>query len=278
MRRFMLRGSVLTVAGVVAVIAIAAGIGWAAIPDSSGAYTGCYSTTSSPVGRLRVIDPAAGQTCAAGEVQITWNQKGINWKGAWTSTATYRSGDAVVHSGASYIAIAASANHAPPNTTYWDVLAQKGKAGAQGQPGVAYFAKQEVNGPLPQTLSFTGVPAGTAIVNVEGTAYASAVGRYWVTVNLSDAGFCGASSRYPTLYFNQTGVHSVLMPMTWQACLATAGDHTVTLSPSSVNLLTDTNDFFTVSLTVYGSGTTVAAAPPGAKASARPAPGMSPGL
>src|SRR5690348_7898707 len=123
MRRIMLRRPVLVVAGAAAVIAVAAGISWAAIPDSSGVYTGCYSTTSSPVGRLRVIDPAAGQTCAAGEVQITWNQKGINWRGTWSSGKTYQPSDAVVRSGTSYIAIAANTNHAPPNTTYWNVLA-----------------------------------------------------------------------------------------------------------------------------------------------------------
>src|SRR5690349_4398291 len=100
MRRIMLRRPALAVGAVAAVIAVAAGIAWAAIPDSGGVYTGCYSTTSSPIGRLRVIDPGAGQRCAAGEVQITWNH-GINWKGTWSQSTAYRPGDAVVRSGAS---------------------------------------------------------------------------------------------------------------------------------------------------------------------------------
>lgn len=272
----MLRRPMLVVAAMAAMIAVAAGISLAAIPDAGGVFTGCYSKTSRPVGSLRVIDPAAGQACRAGEVRITWNQRGINWKGTWSSARAYHRGDAVVRSGMSYIAIAANTNHVPPNPRYWNVLAQKGSPGTTGPPGIAYFAKQEVTGPLPQTLTFTAVPAGTAVVRVEGTAYASAAGRYWVTVNMSDISFCGASSRFPTLFFNQTGIHAVLMPMTWQVCLAAAGDHTVQLSASSSSLLTDSNDFFTVSLTVYGSGTTVAATPVG-KPTAGPAPGMSPG-
>jgi len=269
----MRRRLVLTVAALAVVIGVAAGISWAAIPDSSGAYTGCYSTTSSPVGRLRVIDPSAGQTCAAGEVQISWNQQGINWRGTWSSSKAYKRDDAVVHSGTSYIAVAANTNQAPPNTTYWNVLAQKGKTGT---PGVVYFAKREVDGPLPQTLTFTGVPAGNVVVSAEGTAFATAVGRYWVTVDVSGVDFCGASSRYPTLFFNQTGVHATLMPMTWTACFDAAGDHTVTLTPSSASLGTDNNDFFTVSFTVYGAGSTVGATPRG-KLAAHPAPGMTPG-
>lgn len=276
MRRMMLRRPVLTMAAVAAVIAVAAGIAWAAIPDSSGVYTGCYSTTSSPAGALRVIDPSAGQTCKSNEVQITWNQRGINWMGTWSSSTPYKRGDAVVKGGSSYIAIAPNTNHAPPNATFWNVLAQKGDTGAKGPAGVAYFAKQEVNGPLPLSLTFSNVPAGTAVVRVEGTAYASAGGRFWVSTSMTDIQFCGASARYPTLFFNQTNVHAVLMPMTWEVCLSTPGDHTVSLDASSSNLLTDTNDFFTVSLTVYSNGTTVAAAPAG-KSTARPAPGMSPG-
>jgi hypothetical protein len=56
----------------VAVMAlVAAGIGYAAIPDSSGVIHGCYSTKN---GALRVIDSAA--KCANGEVALNWNQQG----------------------------------------------------------------------------------------------------------------------------------------------------------------------------------------------------------
>jgi hypothetical protein len=66
------------------------------------------------------------------------------------------------------------------------------------------------------------------------------------------------------------------MPMTYQVCFTAAGNHNVTLTASSVSLLTDSSDFFTVSLTVYGTGTTVGTGST-VKATTPPAPGMSPG-
>ena len=115
---------------------VTAGIAWAAIPGGGGVFTGCYSTTSSPVGRLRVIDPSAGQACVAGENQITWNAKGINWTGTWSSATAYNIGDAVARNGSSYIAITANTNHPPPNSS-WAILAQKGATGSTGPAGPA---------------------------------------------------------------------------------------------------------------------------------------------
>jgi len=56
----------------VAVLAlVGAGIGYAAIPDSSGVIHGCYSTKT---GALRVIDSSA--KCANAEIALNWNQQG----------------------------------------------------------------------------------------------------------------------------------------------------------------------------------------------------------
>jgi type VI protein secretion system component Hcp len=46
----------------------------AAIPSSDGTIRGCYVTTGTPSGQLRVIDE--GQNCVAGEATLTWNQQG----------------------------------------------------------------------------------------------------------------------------------------------------------------------------------------------------------
>ena len=51
-----------------------------------------------------------------------WNQ----WKGAWSGATTYVINDMVSSSGSTYIAIAPSLNHAPPNATYWNLVAQAG--------------------------------------------------------------------------------------------------------------------------------------------------------
>lgn len=54
---------------------------------------------------------------------------GLVWQGAWSSGTAYAVGDAVDYTnGSSYICILAHTNHAPPNATYWDLLAE-GAAG-----------------------------------------------------------------------------------------------------------------------------------------------------
>lgn len=71
-RRLRRAGRVL---GATAVLGLAAaGISYAAIPDSTGLIHGCYSTTS---GALRVIDPAKTKACPTGTTGLNWNQKGL---------------------------------------------------------------------------------------------------------------------------------------------------------------------------------------------------------
>jgi hypothetical protein len=50
----------------------------ASIPDSKGVIHGCRNTqpATGPLGALRVIDTGAGQACHAGEIGMTWSQKG----------------------------------------------------------------------------------------------------------------------------------------------------------------------------------------------------------
>jgi hypothetical protein len=54
-------------------LAVAAGIAYAAIPDSKGVIHACYSKKSG--GALRVIR-RSGQHCSSKETSLTWNQKG----------------------------------------------------------------------------------------------------------------------------------------------------------------------------------------------------------
>jgi hypothetical protein len=99
----------------------------AAIPDAgSRVFHGCYANSG---GALRVIDPSAGQSCQASESAITWNQRGISWRGSWSSTKAYVVNDAVVYNGSSYIAKVANTNVVPTTAATWAVLAAKGAAG-----------------------------------------------------------------------------------------------------------------------------------------------------
>jgi type VI secretion system secreted protein Hcp len=59
-----------------AALALGAGtaVAIAAIPASDGTIHACYSTTGTPTGAARIVDE--GQTCAATEKALTWNQTG----------------------------------------------------------------------------------------------------------------------------------------------------------------------------------------------------------
>ena len=60
---------------------------------------------------------------------------GLNWKGAWSSSAQYSSRDAVSYDGSAWVALRDSINIAPVAGEDWSLLAQKGAAGPQGPAG-----------------------------------------------------------------------------------------------------------------------------------------------
>lgn len=68
---------------------------------------------------------------------------GFNFRGTFSSGATYASGDVVTYLGSSYICIlATSGSNLPTNATYWSLLAQKGEAASyvftQGVPSTTW--------------------------------------------------------------------------------------------------------------------------------------------
>ena len=65
------------VAAFAAALALAGsvGIAYAAIPGPDGAIHGCVKTIG---GQVRVIDPAAGGSCAASEQSLDWNLTGAH--------------------------------------------------------------------------------------------------------------------------------------------------------------------------------------------------------
>ena len=50
----------------------------------------------------------------------------FNWKGDYAAGTAYAVDDVVNSSGTSYVCVAASTGNAPPNATYWNVMAQGG--------------------------------------------------------------------------------------------------------------------------------------------------------
>jgi hypothetical protein len=83
---------------------------------NSGTYT---LTLGIPTGATG----STGATGATGPV-------GMNWLGAYNAGTSYVVDDAVSYNGSSYICKLASTGNLPTNTTYWDVLAEKGASGS----------------------------------------------------------------------------------------------------------------------------------------------------
>lgn len=78
------------------------------------------------------LGASKGDTGATGATGATGpaGPEGLIWQGAYSGATAYVVDDAVAHNGSSYICILATTGNAPPNATYWNLLASKGDAGA----------------------------------------------------------------------------------------------------------------------------------------------------
>ena len=82
------------------------------------------------------------------------------WQGEYSAATSYVFGDAVSHQGSSYVAKMTTTGHPPPNTTYWDIVAERGEQGPQGE-GVSWNG-----GNVSGQAIFDGgadFPSGTAV-------------------------------------------------------------------------------------------------------------------
>jgi len=84
---------------------------------------------------------------------------GINWLGTWSGATTYAIRDAVAYLGSSYYAIASNTNQAPPNASFWNLLAEKGIDGT----GAGTVTSVNVSG------GTTGLTTSGGPVTVAGT-------------------------------------------------------------------------------------------------------------
>jgi hypothetical protein len=160
----------IVVLGLGVVLALGAGgIALAVIPDAgTRVIHGCYNTTS---GALRVIDPGKGQSCAAGEASLDWNQRGLNWRGNWSSTASYNIGDAVLSNGYVYSAKVANTNSKPPSAN-WTVFASQGYANVFSK-GVATDSSFPiiVGANLVTVATTSNLPAGNYTVQAQAVVF-----------------------------------------------------------------------------------------------------------
>lgn len=79
-------------------------------------------------------DAEAAATEAAASANAAIVAK-IVWRGLWNAGTAYVVSDAVSDVGSSYICKAPHTGHAPPNATYWDLMAERGDDGPVGPQG-----------------------------------------------------------------------------------------------------------------------------------------------
>lgn len=156
--------------GCSAVLLAAGGVAYATIPDSGTAVIhACYTNST---GALRVIDPSKGQSCAAGETALNWNGRGLNYRGSFSSTATYAIGDVVTQGGGTYVAKSASTNNPPPSSA-WAVLSSPSYANVvsdsnESNPGVFPVL---LSSNLTQVTQTGQLPAGNYTVSAQATVF-----------------------------------------------------------------------------------------------------------
>jgi hypothetical protein len=98
---------------------------------TTGAAGSSATITNSGTSSAAVFDFSipTGNTGATGATGAT-GPEGLRWLGAYAGGTSYIVDDAVSYNGSSYICKLASTGNLPTNTTYWDVLAEKGAAGS----------------------------------------------------------------------------------------------------------------------------------------------------
>lgn len=77
------------------------------------------------VSTVKLLDPAVVVNLSGG----------FNFLGEYSSATTYNTGDMVNYLGSSYVAIQGTTGNLPTDTTYWQVVAEKGIQGETGDQG-----------------------------------------------------------------------------------------------------------------------------------------------
>lgn len=61
---------------------------------------------------------------------------GLTYKGEYSSLMEYHRGNVISYQGSSYVALGDTTGNLPTNTTYFQLIAQRGEQGIQGEQGV----------------------------------------------------------------------------------------------------------------------------------------------
>jgi hypothetical protein len=124
-------------------------------------------------------DAAAQSASDAAESALEAQVNEINWRNNWSSGATYDAHDAVAYAGSSFISKTTNTNKQPDtNPGDWDLLAQKGAAGAPGSGTGDMLGANNLSDVHDTTLSRENLGLGnSATLDVGTTASTVAAGN-----------------------------------------------------------------------------------------------------
>ena len=167
--------------------------------------------------------------------------KGLDWKGAWTTTTTYQLGDAVSRNSNSYVSVASTNLNQDPSTdalgNYWNPLTQGASSNVLSTTGDVLY--QSGAGPAALPIGANGTvltvaPGGVPVwetnnvtnpvyyVTEEGsdTNDGSNINRSFATIKHA----CGIITGPATLYV-KAGTYEEQLPITVPANVTVVGDN-----------------------------------------------------
>jgi hypothetical protein len=150
-----------------ATLALAAGIAYAAIPDTNTkVFTACMLKG---VGTIRLIDPSVGGKCASIEQQVSWNQQGQ--AGVSPTVTQLAAHDANCPAGGAAITDAAG-------STAYVCSGKDGQDGQDGQDGADFAGSfTSPNGQSKLNVDDTGIKLEATTVQVKGSATTTVEGQ-----------------------------------------------------------------------------------------------------
>jgi hypothetical protein len=216
------------VALVVAAAAVATGIAYASIPDSSGVIHGCYNlngakgTNGTP---LNIVNSDVA-SCSKGQTEVAWGQTGPpgapGQDGTSVTSASVGAGNADCPDGGSQFTAGTSVTYACNGAK-----GDKGDTGATG-PSAAYTnygdGVHTFGSGLTQTIASVTLPAGSHILSASVSVGKNQDDDTHASCSFVSAGALNAQGALASL----EGVFQVRMPM--------IGDVTISTNDTSVFL------------------------------------------
>lgn len=116
--------------------------------------------------------------------------RSIVWMGAYNNGTAYVVDDAVSYNGSSYVCILATTGHIPTNTTYWNLIAEKGSdaSGDVVGPGSAVNSNLVAfDGTTGTLIKDSGISSSSVVTGVSGTSPIASTGGTTPAISIQKA-------------------------------------------------------------------------------------------